>query len=243
MSKIYRLPVGHELVVTAGDKPASIKQVEDPTIGAVIHDLNSRTFGPYLVERSFKVSDGAAVVIAASDISTKFSGALTLSAGAPVDAVRASLVVNPTGDDNALTFTSKEYGAEGNRITVEYRDPVANDAELSVSVSGKTIVASLATGVAGAITSTAAGVKAAIDAFPASAALVSVAVYTADSGSADDGTGVVTAMAAASLANGAGTGIGVALAGGMCIDTTNAYVYRNSGTQAAPVWTKMGDAA
>lgn len=30
--------------------------------------------------------------------------------------------------------------------------------------------------------------------------------------------------------------------GALCIDTTNADVYRNDGTAAAPVWVKVGDA-
>jgi len=39
------------------------------------------------------------------------------------------------------------------------------------------------------------------------------------------------------------TGEGVILPGGLCFDTTNGDVYRNSGTQAEPVWTQLADAA
>lgn len=237
MSKVVVLLAGFVLTVTAGDIAASIKQVEDATVGAILPALTARTFGPYLVEREFIVSDGATVSTAVADVSKNIAGLLTMSDGAPVSAVRAALAVNPAGDDNSLTFTARAYGAEGDRITIEYVDPAANDAELAVSVSGNTVVVSLATGVAGAITSTAAEVLAAIEASIPATRLVSVALDAADSGGADDGSGIVTAMTAAPLADGAGTGIGVALPGGICIDTTDGVEYRNTGTTAAPVWT------
>ena len=78
-------------------------------------------------------------------------------------------------------------------------DPAAADAKIGVSVSGTTITVSLATDANKAITSTAANVKAAIEAVPAAAALVSVANVAANTGA-----GTVTAMAATALANGAG---------------------------------------
>lgn len=39
------------------------------------------------------------------------------------------------------------------------------------------------------------------------------------------------------------TGEGVAAKGALCIDTTNGFVYRNSGTVAHPAWTKLADVA
>lgn len=39
------------------------------------------------------------------------------------------------------------------------------------------------------------------------------------------------------------TGEGVAPKGALYSDTTNGSVYRNSGTQAEPIWTALGDAA
>jgi hypothetical protein len=202
----------------------------------------SRTFGPYLAERNLTVSDGATVTTAESGI-INIGGLLMANAGAPVNAVAATVNVNPTGDDNGLTFTAKTYGAAGNNIRVTYVDPGAASQLLSVSVSGTSIVVSLATNGGGSITSTAAQVKAAIEAVQAATNLVSVAIITSDSGVADDGSGVVTAMAATALASGAGDGIGLALPGALCVDTTNSDVYRNDGTTAAPVWVKVGDAA
>ncbi len=164
------------------------------------------------------------------------------NAGAPVNAAQATLSRNPAGDDNALTFTAVAYGVGGNDITIAYVDPGANDAELSVAVVGSDITVNLATGVAGAITSTAAEVLAAIEASVAAAALVTVAIDATDSGVGDDGSGVVTALASAPMTSGAGTALGEVLPGGLLSDTTNANVYRNDGTQAAPVWVQLADA-
>lgn len=201
------------------------------------------TFGPFLVRRTFDVSGKASVSMATATLSAALGTALLLSAGAPDNAAQASAAVNPTGDDNALTFTAREYGTGGNAITVTYVDPGANSAALSVSVAGKSIIVSLATGEAGAITSTAAEVAAAIAAANAANELVTAAVLTTDSGTADDGSGVVTAMASTALTGGAGFGIAVALPGAICIDTENGNLYRNSGTRAAPAWTMLGDAS
>lgn len=241
MATIHKLQAGYVLTITAGADRACVQNADDGSVSAFISSTFSQTFGPYLVERRFLVSDGAT---ASSDAySLALGGLLTSNAGAPVTAVAASANVNPTGDDNGLTFTAKTYGAAGNNISVRYVDPGSNDAALSVYVVGTAITVSLATGVAGAITSTAAEIKAAVDASARASSLVSVAVYTADAGVADDGSGVVTAMALANLTSGAGTGIGAVLPGALCIDTTNSDVYRNDGTTAAPVWVKIGDAA
>lgn len=162
--------------------------------------------------------------------------------GAPEDGVQATLSCNPAGDDNALTFTAVAYGADGNSITIEYVDPAANDAELSVSVTDTAITVNLATDEAGLITSTAADVLAAIEAAPAADALVTVVIDASDTGAGDDGSGVVTALASAPMTGGEGTSIDVSPPGGLYIDTTNAVVYRNDGTAAAPVWVALADA-
>lgn len=116
---------------------------------------------------------------------------------APVNAVAAALTTALTGTNNDLVFTAKVKGAAGNSITVAYVDPGANDAALSVQVTGTEIVVSLATDGSGVITSTAAQVEAAIEASTAAAALVTVA-----NAAANDGTGVVTAMAEDALEGG-----------------------------------------
>lgn len=242
MSKIYKVPAGHVLTVTVESGAVHVRQVEDQAIGALV--VASQTFGPYLVDRNFTLTGGVNFSVQIAPV-TSDTRQLMLSAEAePVDAVRASLVVNPTGDDNALAFTAVAYGTQGNAISIAYLDPEAEDATLSVSVDGKAITVSLATDETGDITSTAAEVLAAIEASEQADELVAVAIHTADTGTEDDGSGVVTAMAAANLTGGIdASGQGVALPGCLYIDTDNGFVYRNSGSTAAPAWTKLEDAA
>lgn len=113
--------------------------------------------------------------------------------------VKASLATGSIPSNNALTWAAKLYGALGNDISVHLKDPGANNATLSIAVSGKAIVASLATGSTGAITTTAAQLKTAIEANTAANALVGV-THTG----ASTGAGVLAASyRAANLANGA----------------------------------------
>lgn len=96
-----------------------------------------------------------------------------------------------TGANNDLTYTvSLEY----ENVSVTYVDPAGNDAALGVVVVGRDITVNLATGGAGAITSTAAQIKTAIDANADAHGLVAVANAAANSGA-----GVVTAMAKLNL--------------------------------------------
>lgn len=168
-------------------------------------------------------------------------------AGAPAASARATLSRNPAGDDNALTFTAVKYGAFGNSITIAYLDPGAASQSLSVSVAGTAISVNLATDGSSVITSTAAQIKTAIEASSAAAALVTCTINTGDSGSADDGSGVVTALAAAAMTGGAGVGyvngVGYADIGSGYIDVTNGNWYINAGTQAVPVWKLVTRAA
>ncbi|MEW6031965.1 MAG: S-layer homology domain-containing protein [Bacillota bacterium] len=116
----------------------------------------------------------------------------------PTD-VQATLTTALTGDNNDLTFTAKVYPRRhGNNITVEYKNLGANQT-LSIAVTDSAITVNLATDGTGAITSTATGIKAAIEAHAGASALVSVSVATGNNGS-----GVVTAMTATNLSGGAG---------------------------------------
>jgi hypothetical protein len=117
--------------------------------------------------------------------------------GAGTAPVRAALTTAVAGTNNDLVFTARHFGTSGNAITVAYVNPLANNAALQVSVVGKAITVRLATGAGGAITSTAAQVSAAILASAPATELVSVA-----NAAANDGTGVVAALAATPLAGG-----------------------------------------
>jgi len=243
MSNQIKISAGYALTVTpSAGQPVSVYMVEDSTVAAFLY--GARTFGPYLFDATFVINgEGATTTTAIASLARDLAGLLLTSDGAPVDAVRATVNVNPTGDDNSLTVTARAYGTSGNEIRVTYLDPGAASQALSVAVAGPSIVVSLATNGGSTITSTAAEVKTAIEAHEPANRLVSVAIHTGDSGTGDDGSGVVTAMTATALTGGAGTAIGIAKPGALCIDTTNANVYRNDGTTAAPVWVQLGDAA
>lgn len=123
-------------------------------------------------------------------------------------AVAAALTTSLTGTNNDLTFTADAAGIGGNAIRIRYVDPAAPSAALSVTVAGNDITVNLATSAGSAITSTAAQVKAALDASGAAAALINTA-----NAAGNDGTGVVTAMAYTNLAGGEANPVGINLPG------------------------------
>jgi hypothetical protein len=132
-------------------------------------------------------------------LATKVAKAAT----APVNAVASVLSTSMTGDNNDLTITAKTKGVVGDSITIALVDP-GEDAEAEVvTVTGTDIVVTLrsATGTL----STAAEVKAAIEASAAAAALVTVAFKGTDTGA-----GNVTALTETPLASGVDGTVGTA---------------------------------
>lgn len=111
--------------------------------------------------------------------------------------VKASLLIGTVGSNNALTFTSKLTGELGNSSSLRLVDPGANNAALSISVSGRDVTVNLATGPAGAITTTATQLKTAIEANATAHAL-----FTITNTGASTGAGVVTALRRAQLSGG-----------------------------------------
>jgi hypothetical protein len=107
---------------------------------------------------------------------------------------RATLTTALAGANNDLFYMAKVPGTGGNAITVTYVVAGASTA-LSVSVSVKAITVNLATSAGSASISTADDVAKAVRANAAASALVHV-----NRAPANDGTGVVVAMGAASLA-------------------------------------------
>lgn len=132
------------------------------------------------------VSAGESEIISLASMSYRWVRAVWTST-----AVAAELEVQD------LTYTAVQAGVFGNSITITYLDPGGNDEALDVSVVGTDIVVSLATGGAGAITSTANDILAAIEASAEASELVTVAVT-------GTGTDVQTAAAEAPLADGTG---------------------------------------
>lgn len=112
-----------------------------------------------------------------------------------------------------LVFTAKARGPGGNDITIEYVDPVEANAAVAVEVTGTAIKVLLVPGEGGAITTTANDIIAAF----ADNTLVSVAKKAGN-----DGTGVVTAMAATALAGGQDST--PAKKGDLYFDATNIYI-------------------
>ena len=128
-------------------------------------------------------------------------GHIESSGGSP--AVKAVYTTALTGVNNDLTFLAKTAGTAGNSITVALVDPSGNDKALSVDVAGSAITVNLATGPAGAITSTAVDVKNALNAHAGAKALIVASVAPGNTGK-----GIVTALTAKNLAGGAAAGGG-----------------------------------
>ncbi|MDD5106051.1 MAG: hypothetical protein PHC49_10590 [Desulfuromonadaceae bacterium] len=120
----------------------------------------------------------------------------------PAASVASTLATGVVANNNAITFTAKKAGADGNDISVQLLDPAGNDKALSVDVVGRDIIVSLATGVAGAITSTAAEVRAAV------AASAAVDLVTTASTGASTGAAAVVAVAKTDLAGGTDASVG-----------------------------------
>lgn len=128
-------------------------------------------------------------------ISTVRSSVIGLIGTAPDAQLQAAAQVTVDGGalNTAIKYTAIAAGALGNEISVRYRNPGINSAPLTVSVIGKAITISLATSVAGAITSTATTIKAAVDANTAAAALV-----TTTHAGGSTGSGIIAATVAGS---------------------------------------------
>lgn len=131
-------------------------------------------------------------------IQTVRSSIIGLVGTAPLAIAAVAATVALGAANSGLIITAKSAGVAGNAISITLRNPAANSAALSVVVTGSAIVVNLATSVAGAVTTTAAQVKTAIEGNAQAHALVAVS-FPAGGG----GTGVVAPVAATRLAGGA----------------------------------------
>jgi hypothetical protein len=157
----------------------------DITVGAVLPDVYVANVYAY---EDFEVKALPLVNIQAARTYTV--------AGEPAVNVFSTLETALAGDNNDLLFTSKTLGVAGDAIEIAYVDPGAEGA-LSIAVVGTVITITLANSAVPAITTIASEIKSLIEATPAADALVGV-TYPA----ANDGTGIVTALAQTPLAGG-----------------------------------------
>ncbi len=161
------------------------------TAAQVIAAVNAHWFAGHLVTAADGPGSSGATAVTAM-------AKTALAGGADMDATHAALTTALAGANNDVIWTAAVGGAAGNDITIAYVDPGANDQLLGVVVANNDITVNLATGPGGAITSTANDIIAEVASTPAAAALVSGA-----NAAANDGTGVVSALAATNLTGGA----------------------------------------
>lgn len=131
-------------------------------------------------------------------IQTVKSAVIGLVGTAPnsLGAIASVLTVGGAVLNDGLVFTAKAAGKDGDAINVEAVDPGESSAALAVSVDDLAIKVALATDADGAVVSTAAEIKAAIEAQPAAVALVGVEIL-------GDGSGDVVPWSKSFLADGA----------------------------------------
>lgn len=160
------------------------------TAALVLAAVNAHWMASHLV--TAVVGDGAGAGVVTAMAETHLAG------GADMDATHAALTTALAGANNDVVWTAVVGGEAGNDITIAYVNPGAPGQALGVVVVASAITVNLATDGGGLITSTADDIKAEVAATPAAAALV-----TGVDAGADDGSGVVIAMAGTNLAGGA----------------------------------------
>jgi hypothetical protein len=176
---------------TAGERASGIAERKVPAVTngyATVHNsTNINRIGAIAW-----VESGAAVAFGSLLVSDGVGRAVVAGTGGS-----AVLATGTVGANNAITWTAADPGADGNAIRIQLRDPAANDASLAVDVDGDDVIVSLATGVAGAITSTAAQVIAAVAEHDTASQMV-----TAANAAGSSGAGAVVAVALTNLAGG-----------------------------------------
>jgi len=164
------------------------KQGLDRTVGDVIQVTS--TFMGYTLKRWR--------IVAMTEAQEGNIGFTCIEYNGPVNATYTTAL---TGTNNDLTYTSVAQTSGANNITITYLNPGAPSQSLSISVISNAITVNLATNGSSQITSTAALIKAAIEASVDATALVTLSYPTGN-----DGSGIVTAMTPQNLTGG-NTGI------------------------------------
>lgn len=130
-------------------------------------------------------------------------------------ATQADVTIDPAGANNSIDWEAIDAGTQGNLISIEYVDPGAINQPLELDLVGYTIVVRLETDGTGVIVTIADDITAEVLLHPA----VSLLVTAVDS-VANDGSGLVTAMAQTFMTGG-----------------TSAYVATPGGAVNSRLWT------
>lgn len=198
-------PTGTAITIEYVD-PAAINQLlAINTVGDVITISLATDAGGIITSTARKImaamnTDSAASALVATSLAAGNAGNGVVSAMGPTNLTQAqtnaTLSVNFASAETGLTGTNNDLrimavtdGSGGDNISIRYTDPGTATQPLTILVSQNDIVVNLATDASGAISSTAAEVRAAINGDPTAGAMI----QASDLG-ADDGTGVVTAM-------------------------------------------------
>jgi len=183
---IARATTGKVAVHTVANGVAQLRiALENQLFGKGIDDAYAADDRvPYMIARSGDefnglIAEGQNVAISYKLIS---AGNGLFQKASPTE-TKASIVTGTSGAKNGITYTSVLYGYEGNGIEIKLVDPSGANQALAVSVTGKVITVSLATGSGSAISSTAALVVAALIASASASALVTPTLTSGNDGS------------------------------------------------------------
>lgn len=171
-------------------------------IGVFAYDQVQGAVVPLLLGPGFVVPVTAGAAITAGDevqVGTSGQAIPTTSTAA----VAAALLTGVVGSNNALTWTAKDAGADGNEITVALVNPGTASHAIAVAVVDNAITVTLATDSGSALTSTAAQITTAVSGNAPANALVGTANTSSSSGA-----GVAAAVAPTHLAGGSDGGAG-----------------------------------
>lgn len=229
-------------------KQATISSVGFTVVEADGGSEDAWEVGLFAKDGTMLSSTGNIALVDNNTVTADLAEPVTFQAGVPYfvglkfhpTEARSTLTTSLTGANNDVTFTAVPEGAAGDAITICYLDPGGNDQGLDSTLSLSDITILLATGPAGAITTTANDLLSFVNAaFP-----TFVAGVTAPG---NNGTGVVTAMGATHLAGGgAETSLEVPAAVYPDVAVTQAFgntaedVLQAVGTESASVF-NLGD--
>lgn len=101
---IYKVAAGHTITVAKVNNTGHVRQVQDPTIGAVV--TSSHAFGPYALSRDFIVQGDVSVVIAESDLTANIPSTAQAAILDAIPAVDQADSVSVWNDEGVLKVST-----------------------------------------------------------------------------------------------------------------------------------------